>query len=362
MQTVGTGQSNTAITLDQLIALNDEMAALIRAGVPLEQGLKALGGDLPGRSGKLAEMLADRMNAGESLSQILSDQEQRFPPVWRAVVEAGLRSGHLAAAMESLSATSRRIADLRKIVAAGIVYPAIVVTLAYLLLLFLLTWLVPVALQANLELAGSLDPLLAALQWLGRTARWWAIPLPLAVALVCGAWWRRSGQALWTKGGARVSRPSRRFRGIGFRNALWMGRMATFSEVMALLVREQVPLGDAVVLAAEASGDPAIISAARQIADSLRRGDVFLKYDDLPPALPPLLGWLLSAGGRPDDLTDALSRSAAVYRTRASRAARAAAVYLPISLTVFVGGTATLLCALVTFLPIVRLYYHLALP
>ena len=362
MQTVGTGQSNTAITLDQLIALNDEMAALIRAGVPLEQGLKALGGDLPGRSGKLAEMLADRMNAGESLSQILSDQEQRFPPVWRAVVEAGLRSGHLAAAMESLSATSRRIADLRKIVAAGIVYPAIVVTLAYLLLLFLLTWLVPVALQANLELAGRSEPLLAALHGLGRTAGWWAIPLPLTVALVCGVCWWRSGQALWSRGRASAWRPGRSLPGTGFRQALRMGRMATFSEVIALLLRAQVPLGDAAVLAAEASGDPSIISAARQIADALRRGEVFQKYEDLPPELPPLFGWLLSSGGRPDDLTDALSRTAAVYRTRASRAARAAAVYLPVSLTLFAGGTATLLCALVTFLPIVRLYDHLALP
>ena len=97
------GKSNAgAITLEQLVALNDEMAALVRVGVPLERGLETLGADLPGRPGRLAEMLASRMDAGESLSQILADEDQRFPPVWRAVVEAGLRSGHLAAALESL--------------------------------------------------------------------------------------------------------------------------------------------------------------------------------------------------------------------------------------------------------------------
>ena len=114
------GRPNTgAITLEQLIALNDEMAALVRAGVPLERGLAALGGELPGRPGKLAERLASRMDAGENLSQILADEDERFPPVWRAVVEAGLRSGHLAAALESLSATARRAAELRKPVGAG---------------------------------------------------------------------------------------------------------------------------------------------------------------------------------------------------------------------------------------------------
>ena len=35
------------VTLDQLIALNDEIAALARAGVPLDQGLLHLGRDLP---------------------------------------------------------------------------------------------------------------------------------------------------------------------------------------------------------------------------------------------------------------------------------------------------------------------------
>ena len=96
------------ITLEQLAALNDEMAALVRSGVPLEQGLGALGGELPGQPGKLAQLLASRMDAGESLSRILADEDQRFPPVWRAVVEAGIRSGHLAAALEALSSTARR--------------------------------------------------------------------------------------------------------------------------------------------------------------------------------------------------------------------------------------------------------------
>ncbi len=92
-----------AATLEQLAALSDEMAALVRAGVPLEQGLEALGGELPGRSGELATLLASRMDAGEGLPQILADEDERFPPVWRAVVEAGFGSGHLCAALAARS-------------------------------------------------------------------------------------------------------------------------------------------------------------------------------------------------------------------------------------------------------------------
>jgi len=348
-----------AMTLEQLIALNDEMAALARAGIPLERGLAALGGELPGRPGKLAELLAARMSAGESLSQILADEQDRFPPVWRAVVEAGLRSGHLAAALESLSATSRRVADLRRLVGAGLLYPLILVTFAYALFLFLITWVAPTALETHRDLTGFSDPLLEALAWLGRTAAFWAIPLPLVAAMLATFWWHRSGLALWSN---RQGNSPASWRETGVRRTLHNGRMATFAEVLALLIQEQAPLQQSVVLAAEAGGDRAMTRAAREIAERIQRGDVLASREDLPKGFPPLLGWLLLTGSRQPELSDALRRSAAVYRERAERAATWTAIYLPIAVTVVVGGTATLVCGLTVFLPIARLLYHLTWP
>lgn len=83
------GQTNggSPISLGQLVALNEEMAALVRAGVPLEQGLGEIGRDMPGRVGEIATQLGERMQAGESLSQILATDEKVFPPVWRAVAD-----------------------------------------------------------------------------------------------------------------------------------------------------------------------------------------------------------------------------------------------------------------------------------
>jgi len=359
------GKSNAgAITLEQLAALNDEMAALVRSGIPLEHGLGALGGELPGQPGKLAQLLASRMNAGESLSQILSDENQRFPPVWRAVVEAGIRSGHLAAALESLSSTARRTAELRKLVGAGILYPLVVVALAYVVFVFLVTFLAPLTLRAHTDLTGASDTVLAQLDWLGRKAAWWVIPLPLAAAILLGWWWRRSGRTLWSRSvTARRSRWNRWLRcGVGMRQTLHNGRMATFAEVLALLVKERLPMHDSLVLAAEASGDRAITKASRELADRLRRGEVFKRREDLPTGFSPLLGWLLVTSDRQPELSEALSRSATVYRRRAERASTWTAVYLPIFFTVYVGGMATLICGLATFVPVARLLYHLSWP
>jgi general secretion pathway protein F len=319
---------------------------------------------MPGRPGRLAQLLAARMNSGESLTKILADEEHTFPPVWRAVVEAGLRSGHLAAALESLSATARRTADLRKTVAAGLVYPIVVVALAYVLFLFLLLHLIPLMLRAQFDLTGRADRALDVLNILGETAWWWAIPLPLVAAFLLGLWWRRWGRAIWawsgtTRPGAWTRQVGRRG---GFRGTIQLGRMATFSEVLALLIKEQVPLEDSLILAGEASGDRTIALAAGEIVQRLRQGEQFEKREDLPAGLPPLLGWLLMSGNRQPDLGGALLRSAAVYRSRAARVAMWTAIYLPIWLTILIGGTATLVCGLVTFVPLLRLFYQLALP
>ncbi len=353
-----------AVSFEQLVALNDEMAALVRAGVPLEAGLAELGRDLPGRLGNLATALSRRMTAGESLGQILASDPQTFPPVWRAVVEAGLRSGQLAAALESMSATARRLSDLRKEVAAALVYPLIVLSLAYALLVFTLTQLTPVTTRAFEDLTGTSDPLMTGLVWLGQTAAWWAPWAPLVAIVLLVVWWRRAGRAAWTRRRRpRAGRP-RSGLSLGFALGRVVGddRLAGFSEVLALLVEQKVPLPQAVLLAAEASGDRGLREAAQQFAGRLERGEILTRREDLPAEFPPTLGWLMASGVPEAELGPMLQRAAGGYRDRAARTSRWAATVLPVALTMLCGGTAVLVQAMVNFLPMWKLLYTLGLP
>src|SRR6185437_8000132 len=81
--------NDPTITLDQLVALNDEIAALVRAGLPLERGLREVGGDLPGRLGTTMTALAGRLSRGASLPEAIEAERARLPRIYRAIVEAG---------------------------------------------------------------------------------------------------------------------------------------------------------------------------------------------------------------------------------------------------------------------------------
>ncbi len=115
----------------------------------------------------------------------------------------------------------------------------------------------------------------------------------------------------------------------------WIGpllkwvRAATFLEVLALLVENQLPLPEALRLAAEASGDPATLRAARRLVAATELGQVRPSASDA--AFPPLMNWLLLAAGRDGALLPALRHAAAAYQRRAQHQSDLLRAMLPVA-------------------------------
>jgi general secretion pathway protein F len=162
---------------EDLIALTEEMAALVRAGVPLEQGLTQVARDLARRPGTIAAELARRMQAGESLTHILASSPETFPPSYCAVVEAGMRSGRLPAALEGLASASRQLAEMRRMTRLAMLYPVFVALLAYGLFIGSLIWLQPRITHTYEVMEAPPSAINLALADLGRSAPDWATPL-----------------------------------------------------------------------------------------------------------------------------------------------------------------------------------------
>ncbi len=273
------------VSLDELIALADEMAALVPAGVPLEQGLTEAANDFSSCSGQLIHTVAHRMQSGEGLLQILSTSSPRLPAAYRAILEAGLRSGRLSSALEGLAASARRMADLRRFARAAIAYPLLVVAFAYVMFVFSLLYLQPSIHQAYESFRVQASPLNQTLVTWGRSALIWGPLLPLAVILPLAALWRWSGRAIRQDGASRNWLASTRM--------LKYGQMAAFADLLAMLMDHDVPLGDSMVLAADASGDAQLAAPASSLAYEIQRGGVVNAEYAVTGGFPPMLAWLL---------------------------------------------------------------------
>ena len=344
------------VSVDDLVALNDEIVALARTGLPLERSLRDLGPDLPGRLGSLATALGERMARGESLPEALAASGRGVPTVYRAVVEAGLRSGRLATALEGLATYARGYAEARRSIGLAFVYPLTVLALAYALFVFMAAVVMPRFVASFDSLGIPTHSAIRQVVGLGATARYWGPVLPALLAGLAVVW-HLSRRAAGLDPGAPEAL---------LRRLPWLGPMltgykaASFADLLALLVEHRVPYHEAIALAGEASGDPALARSGRELAEALRRGLPVGEALRGRSAIPPLLRWLLAAGSRQGDLVAALRQMAGRYRGDARYQAERLRAFLPTFLLLGIGATATVLYALALFLPLTALWNGLA--
>lgn len=341
-------QSQSALSLDELIALNDEIAALVRAGIPLDRGLLDAAPDLPGRLGQIAAALGQRTARGESLSEAIAAEGGQFPRLYAAVVEAGVKSGRLTAALEQLATTARRLAELRSMTGGALVYPLIVFLLAYGLWIGFVLWAAPIAAPAyqafDLDSAAWIERAAGT----GSTIQYWGPAVPLLVLGALTAWRLLSGRAVVVQSGEA----RRRLGWIpGGRRLLHWLQAAAFSDLLSLLVEANAPFDESVLLAAEASGHWMPRADVERLASQLRQGAPLEECLAAAPYFPPLLCWLVQTGQQQGALAAALRHAAETYRERARQHAEAARLLLPLLLTVVVGGGTVLAYALLLFWP-----------
>ena len=351
--------NSTGISLDQLIALNDEIAALVRAGVPLELGLKHIGGDMHGSPGRLAARLAAEMERGQTLAQVLKSHSEDFPPIYRAVVTAGVRAGNLAAALESVTGCTRRLAEIRQLVVASSIYPLLVFLLAWGLFLFFLKKITPAFLYAFEDFGAPGTGLLEQLVRLGDSMHYWGPAVPAVVILLAAAWIRATSRA-----NLIGSRSMDRLIGwVPFLGPMLRSfRIAAFTDVLTLLASHDVPLDEAVVLAAQSVGDRRMIDASRDVAEAIGRGERFSLRSTEKSPFPPFLDWLIQSGQQRGALLPSLRHASDSYYRRAFRHASAARVLLPTAMVAAIGGSVTLAYALMLFGPWVSLLRSMARP
>jgi type II secretory pathway component PulF len=308
-------------TLQQLELLHREVAALARAGVPLDRGLRSLASELPGRAGAQAADMAQRLERGESLESVLGSARDTNRRVAAAVIAAGVRANRLPEALETLVASSQSELALQRRLGVELIYPFVLLWIGLALLTFSTTSTTPRALAASEQLqvddafTRAIDAALqAATPWLA--VLWIATAVLTALGLV----------AIWR---AASSRPRQHYSQRGFGRWHREKALARFCETLGLLVDQRMELPEALPLAGEAAGWGDLARAARAASERSARGERLTVEPPLPAVLPLLLA--SPEGGR------MLRRQAALHRQKAERQARWLSRWLPLVLSLVVG-------------------------
>ena len=115
----------------EFLVFNQELATLLKAGMPLVQSLDLLKGRVTSpvfRS--VLEDVHERVRSGSALSDAFAAHGDLFPSVYTASLFAGERSGNLDAVLRRFVEYTKIIATVKRKTVSALVYPAILVTLA----------------------------------------------------------------------------------------------------------------------------------------------------------------------------------------------------------------------------------------
>ena len=353
-----------AVSVEDLIALNDEIASLVRMGVPLELGLRGTAESACGRLRGLSGGLAERMRAGASLTDALAAEGDRIPAVYHAVVTTGLKAGRLPEAMEALTRFSQSVLEMRQHISLALLYPFLILAMAYALFVGYMIVVVPELIYTYEFLRIEIPYSIAALRYLGQTMGVWGFAVP-AIMLFLVAWWVASGRYLLSSGERNGSLFARlmactSLAGIpGIGAVLANFHRANFTQLTALLVEHDTPLHEAIHLAALATGNGKIIKAEPQLTRDLEAGRPLADALKKTSAFPPFMQWMMGAGEQQGTLPSSLRQITEIYRQRAVYQSRWIQLGAPIALIATIGGGATLLYALSVVIPLTEFWASL---
>ena len=232
------------------------------------------------------------------------------------MVAAGLRTGKLATALEGISATARRIADMRRGIRAAMIYPWVVTAIAFASFVLLVMLIAPRMSLAFRDLTQMRNPFLESLVWLGSSAQWWGTLIPAAVAiyLLTSSW--RSQRVIQLTDSRNSNAAWRWWPGIRRDAKQSHGNIRRDARVVA---RTSDSAQEALLLSGDASGDRQLRSVVRVIGQRLRRGEVITPREAKTIGFPPLLAWLLTSNSQPANLALALSQIADRCRESSTR-------------------------------------------
>jgi len=143
----------------ELLTFNQELLVLIKAGLPIVQVLDTIL-EKSGK-GKLFEILnevREDIKGGAALSDSFEKHPRVFSSLYVASIRAGERTGDLPQTIRRYIAFLKRVEGFRKKVISALIYPAILLTVAFFAITLLLVYVVPTFSQVYAD-AGSALPM-----------------------------------------------------------------------------------------------------------------------------------------------------------------------------------------------------------
>jgi type IV pilus assembly protein PilC len=335
-----------------LTVFTRQLATLIDAGLPLLRSLNTLARQE--RNVVMRNTMTDiaaSVESGSTFSEALAQHPSVFNKLYVNMVKAGELGGVLEIVLARLAEFQEKAEKIRGKVKSAMVYPVVVLTIAIVILSFLLVFIVP-KFQKIFEQALPGTPLPAITRFVMGASHLlidqWYLIIGFIAAVVVGYKVFASTPA----GAFVIDRVSLRLPVFG--DLLSKTAISRFARTLGTLISSGVPILQALNITRETAGNLVIASAIARIHDSVKEGESVVGPMEASSVFPPMVTSMVQVGEETGQLPDMLVKVADVYEGEVDNVVTGlTSVLEPIMIVMLAVVVGTIVIAL--FMPMVAL-------
>ncbi len=337
----------------EFLVFNQQLATLLRAGIPVLQSLELLerAQSNPYFQQVLRRILDD-VRSGLALSESFLAQGELFPRLYAASLLAGERSGELVSVLDRYVKHQQMMEGVRRRVVSALTYPAVLTLLAVGLIVLLVTYVIPRFATFYVQFAAELPlptrVVVGTASWMNHNA-----PVLLAVLVVVALAVRR--WAASEGGRLRIDRTVLKLPFVG--EVFHLLGLSQFVRSLGTLLAGGTPLVNSLEIASSTVTNRAIQAPLERVAPRVREGQALWSSLERTELFPELSLAMVQVGEATGALEEMLFNVAHFYdETIEVRLARVVTLIEPAVLVLMGGVVAALLMSV--YLPMFTLLQH----
>lgn len=342
-------RSRRVISTERFLTFNQELLALVRAGLPIVQSFDIM---LERQKNlRFREVLLDvrdKIKSGVALSDAFASYGDLFPAIYSTSLRAGERSGDLEGVLRRFLRYQKIIVNLRKRVVGALVYPAVLVSLSSAMVFVMLTYVIPRFAEFykgfDAELPLFTRVMIAFANGLRDNLIFVGIGV-VAIVFAFRRWVATSGRVIWDRWKLKIPLAG----GILHRFAIMQ-----FTQSLGTLLSGGTPMVPAIEIGSQSVTNQEVSQRIFAIVQNVREGEPLWRSLESTGVMSDLAVEMIKVGESTGALTEMLANVSEFYDEEIeARLARIVAAIEPIIL-VFMGGViAVLLYAF--YLPLFQL-------
>ena len=348
-----------SIPMRDLAVFARQFATLIASGMPMLRSLYTLEDQTEDERLTVAiQSVRQDVEAGSSLSDAMERQPDVFNKLFRSMVRSGEGSGRLEETLDRVAFHLEKLDALKRQIRSAMMYPMFVFSLALVVMLAVVTFIVPIFVGVFEEIAAETPGESSQLPFLTQIIvnisdfikGYWFVWMPATIGSIVGFLrWKKteSGRVAWD--GIKLKIPFH----IG--DIVQKVSIARWSRTFAGTVASGVPILQSIKITGDTSGNAQVEMAMDDVYASVKSGGSIAGPIEKNPLFPAMVGHMVAVGEETGQLEHMMTKIADFYEDEVDAKVKALTSLLEPIMIVFVGGVVGGI-VIAMYLPIITLY------